>query len=223
VFDRLSAPFPVDAIHWRAQLVAERSGAFTGLALAYLDARDVQDRLDTVCGPENWQDAYEETGKGRLLCKLSIRVEGEWITKSDGSGDSDIEGEKGAISGALKRAAVRWGIGRYLYEVGDVWAPCEVAMRDGKPVLNKNNKPIFRKWKPEASDVFGAALSKLARPSGPISDTTRDWLIAQLQSVQMPPATLLNHFRPKDLRELTFEQMAEAKRFIDNSKQKEAA
>jgi hypothetical protein len=39
----------------------------------------------------------------------------------------------------------------------------------------------------------------------------------------MPPATLLDHFKPKDLRDLTFEQMAEAKRFIDNSKQKEAA
>jgi len=223
MFDRLSAPFPVDAIHWRAQLVAERNNAFSGLALAYLDARDVQDRLDVVCGPENWQDSYEETAKGRLLCKLSIRIAGEWITKSDGSGDSDIEGEKGAISGALKRAAVRWGIGRYLYDVGDVWAPCEVAMRDGKPVLNKNNKPIFRKWKPEAQDVFGAALSKLSRPSGPISETTRDWLITQLTIVQMPPAVLLDHFKPKDLRELTFEQMAEAKRFIDNSKKKDAA
>src|SRR5690606_27148187 len=106
---------------------------------------------------------------------------------------------------------------RYLYDVGDVWAPCEVAMRDGKPALNKGGKPIFRRWKPEATEVFASALSKLGRPTGPISDTTREWLILQLESAQMPPAALLDHFKPKDLRELTFEQMAEAKRFIDNS------
>ena len=41
--------------------------------------------------------------------------DGEWITKSDGADDSNIEGAKGGISDALKRAAVLFGIGRYLY------------------------------------------------------------------------------------------------------------
>lgn len=40
---------------------------------------------------------------------------GEWIEKQDGAGATDMEPFKGGISGALKRAAVAWGIGRELY------------------------------------------------------------------------------------------------------------
>jgi hypothetical protein len=71
-------------------------------------------RLDDVVGMENWQCHYEDLG-GRVICRLSIRVDGEWITKCDGAGDTKIEGEKGGISDALKRAAVLFGVGRYLY------------------------------------------------------------------------------------------------------------
>ena len=50
-----------------------------------------------------------------MICELSINIDGTWITKSDGADDSNIEGAKGGISDALKRAAVLFGIGRYLY------------------------------------------------------------------------------------------------------------
>lgn len=211
MFDRLSAPFPADVVHWRAQtLTKDKTKA---LALAYLDARDVMDRLDEVVGPEGWSDSFHETERGRVICTLSIRNnEGAWIAKSDGAGDTAVEGEKGGISDAFKRAGVKWGIGRYLYDLDKVWAPCE--LYDGK----------WSGWKqPEAGKIFAAALARVGRPSGPINDTTRDWLIAQLESAQMQPATLLDHFKPADLRELTFEQMIEAKRFIEQAKQKEAA
>ena len=85
-----------------------------GKQLAYIDARAVMQRLDAVLGIENWQDHYEECN-GRTICRLSVRVEGEWITKCDGAGDTKIEGDKGGISDALKRAAVKFGVGRYLY------------------------------------------------------------------------------------------------------------
>lgn len=129
----LSAPFDHAAVHWRVQgQPFERNGEHSAMALAYLDARDVMDRLDQVCGPENWQTEYHETPKGRLICRLSICIEGAWVTKSDGAGDTDVEGEKGAISDALKRAAVSWGIGRYLYRLDSPWVPCEVKQSNGK-------------------------------------------------------------------------------------------
>src|ERR1700744_5012816 len=96
MFDKLAAPFPADAVHWRAQSVNGKGDA--ALALAYMDARDVMARLDEVVGPENWQDSYEETPKGRVICTLRIRVGGEWIAKSDGAGMTDVEGDKGALS-----------------------------------------------------------------------------------------------------------------------------
>jgi len=91
-----------------------------GIGLAYVDARTVMDRLDHVVGPQFWQDSYTETASGRVICSLSI-FDGEWITKSDGAGDTSYEGEKGAISDAFKRAAVKFGIGRYLHELPNSW------------------------------------------------------------------------------------------------------
>lgn len=121
---QLAAPFDPEIISWR---VGSTTGDKTkGMALGYIDARDVMERLDTVIGAANWQDRYEFHGK-RTVCYLSIRVDGEWITKADGAGDSDVESEKGAISDALKRAAVKWGIGRYLYDLNSPWVEIERA------------------------------------------------------------------------------------------------
>jgi hypothetical protein len=128
----LSAAFPPAAIHWRVQgKPFERSGKYSAMALAYLDARDVMDRLDEVCGPEGWQSHFDETAKGRVICRLSIKIGDEWVTKSDGAGDTDVEGEKGGISDALKRAAVSWGIGRYLYRIESPWVACDVNDKGG--------------------------------------------------------------------------------------------
>jgi hypothetical protein len=207
----LSAPFDPAAIHWRAQTVT-KDGA-KALALAYLDARDVMERLDEVCGPAGWSTYNEETPRGRVLCKLSILVEGEWVTKTDGAGDTAVEGEKGGISDALKRAAVQWGVGRYLYDLNSVWAPCE--SRD-----NQQRKQFVR-WKPEAEAVFQKALRQL-RPTGPITDNTRDWIGAQLQAVGCTPQDLLRALQPESLKSLTYADIPAIQNFI-NSNKKEAA
>jgi hypothetical protein len=117
VFEALAAPFPPEAVSWR---IGRMGADGKGMALAYIDARDVMERLDQAVGPANWQDRYEFAGP-RTVCYLSIRIDGEWITKADGAGDSDVEAEKGAISDALKRAGVKWGIARYLYTIPSPW------------------------------------------------------------------------------------------------------
>lgn len=216
-FSELSAPFAADAIHWRAQNVTEARGG-SALALAYIDARDVQDRLDEVCGPANWRDEYAETPKGRLICTLALRVDGEWVSKSDGAGDTDVEGEKGAISDSLKRAAVKWGIGRHLYSLGNVWAPCELVMKDGKPLLNNKNKPQWKSWKPEAMDVFAKALASVSRPSGPINDKTRDWLQAQIEASGNTVQDFLRSFTPESLKAITYEQLPTAQEWLRKTK-----
>lgn len=84
--------------------------------VAYVDARQVMDLLDQIVGPANWQDHYREVS-GNVYCDLQIRVDGEWVTKSDCGSESNIEAEKGQASDAFKRAAVKWGIGRFLYSL----------------------------------------------------------------------------------------------------------
>ncbi len=99
-------PFKPSQLKWR-------KGHGNG-ELVYITARDVMDRLDQVCGVNGWQDEYDYIG-GRMVCKISVLTDNMWISKSDGADDSNIEGAKGGLSDAFKRAAVKFGIGRYLY------------------------------------------------------------------------------------------------------------
>jgi len=135
-FEALKAEFPREAISWRSQTLTKDGDK--ALALGYIDARNVMDRLDEVCGPANWKDEYEIHGS-KTLCKISIRIDNEWVWKTDGAGDTQVEAEKGSLSDALKRAAVKWGIGRYLYALPAIWVECES--------YEKNGKNYFRKWK----------------------------------------------------------------------------
>lgn len=116
-------PFSVKRISWRVGSTNQEKTK--GIALAYIDARDVMGRLDEVFGMDGWSDSYTETPSGRLVCTLSVLIDGKWINKSDGAGDTQVEGEKGAISDAFKRAAVKFGIGRYLYELPNTWVELE--------------------------------------------------------------------------------------------------
>lgn len=125
-FDKLKAPFPARSVSWR---VGSTTGDKSkGMALAYIDSRDVQQRLDEVCGPAGWQDRYEVHGNA-TICYLSLKIGDEWVTKADGAGDTDVEAEKGRLSDSFKRAAVKWGIGRYLYDLESPWVEIEPAGR----------------------------------------------------------------------------------------------
>jgi len=121
IIKALTQPWQKEEIKWRVgSMTKDKKKA---LPLAYIDARTVMERLDNAVGVINWQDRYEFHEK-RTICYLSIRLNNEWLCKSDGAGDSDIEGEKGGISDAFKRASVKWGMGRELYEMKCRWMPC---------------------------------------------------------------------------------------------------
>ena len=124
---KLSEPFSPEAIDWRVG--ATNSDKNKGIALAYIQARPVMDRLDEVVGLENWTDVYTpiqgKDGVVGFLCTLSLKIGDNWISKMDGADTSDIEAIKGGISDAFKRAAVKWGIGRYLYDLPGIWVPIE--------------------------------------------------------------------------------------------------
>ncbi|WP_414617650.1 Rad52/Rad22 family DNA repair protein [Dyadobacter sp. 32] len=122
ITEKLCAPFDPSLVSWRVGSTTKNKDK--GMALAYIDARDVMRRLDEVLGPENWQDRYEYYGS-TAICYLSVRIGGEWIVKADGAGDTAVEAEKGRISDAFKRAAVKWGVGRYLYDIDSVWVNLE--------------------------------------------------------------------------------------------------
>ncbi len=137
-FEDLAKAFPGNKIHFRVGATnVNKDGSLrwgesaVGIPLAYIDARDVMDRLDEVCGAENWQCRYPFPG----CCDIGVNVATDecidnpdrdrWLWKSNGAGATDIEGEKGQYSDSFKRAAVLFKIGRYLYDMPNVWIPLE--------------------------------------------------------------------------------------------------
>jgi len=158
---KLLEPFPKDAVSWRAQHFT--SDGTSALALAYIDARDVFNRLDDVCGQHGWSNEISETAKGRIICRLGINIEDKWIYKSDGAGDTDVESEKGAISDAIKRAGVLWGIGRYLYDLDAVWVPCKAEQRNGKWVFKGWSVDPWTKVKLDQRAGFETAKKQNAK------------------------------------------------------------
>ena len=135
---------------WRVQS-ANQWGAS---CVAYIDARDVQDLLDEVCGADCWQVLYEEH-KGNLFAKIGIFYtdpvggHAEWIWKSDCGTESNVEKQKGEASDAFKRAAVMWGIGRFLYSKKIVKLPVKEKGKDFKgnpkyvPYSDKTGKFVY--------------------------------------------------------------------------------
>ena len=70
--EKLSVPFETTEVKWRVG--STRGDKSAGIALAYVDARVVMERLDDVLGTLNWEDQYTETAKGRVLCSISIKA-----------------------------------------------------------------------------------------------------------------------------------------------------
>lgn len=118
----LAAPFTDAEVKFKPQAVKGNRA----LALAYVDVRAIMDRLDSVLGVENWQDHYQLLPDNSVMCRLRLRIGDRWISKADvGSPSEQPDGGdrlKAAFSDALKRAAVKFGIGRYLYRLPQQWA-----------------------------------------------------------------------------------------------------
>lgn len=127
-------------VKWRVQSV--KSGY--SFCVAYVDARDVQNHLDNVCGIENWQSRHKEE-KGNLFCEIGINFGGQWIWKSDVGTESNIEKQKGEASDSFKRAAVMWGVGRFVYDYPVLRVKnCRADNGKEYPCSNRaNQKPLY--------------------------------------------------------------------------------
>ncbi len=114
IFERLAADFAEGEVKWKPGQGKKE--------MPFVNARVVMNRLDTVLGPENWWDRYEEH-ENSVVCYLSIEFpDGKVITKSDAGGFAGMADQgddaKSGYSDAFKRAAVKFGVGRLLYGSG---------------------------------------------------------------------------------------------------------
>jgi hypothetical protein len=151
-FADLAVPFPADDVEWRVQQAGETNGRMWAIVVPYVTNRAIQQRLDEVAGPENWRNEFLPGPGGGVMCGIYLRIpredgSWEWVGKFDGapnsSGDSEMA-VKGGFSGAMKRAAVEWSIGRYLYALDEGFA--EVS-ENGKHRAKTKDGKSFR-WNP---------------------------------------------------------------------------
>lgn len=119
---------------WRIQSYSQNKPFAS--CVAYIDARDVMDLLDEVAQPENWQNDYKMVGD-RFMAGIAIKIEGEWVWKWDTGSESNTEADKGQVSDSFKRAAVKWGIGRFLYSKGVTYVKTnEILKKEGGRPIN---------------------------------------------------------------------------------------
>ena len=160
----LAEPFAPSEVRFKPAVVSGNRA----MAIAYVDARVIQDRLDDVLGVAGWQDEYECLPDGGVVCRLRLHLGDQWITKMDVGSPSDQSDEgdrrKASFSDALKRAAVKFGIGRYLYRLPSQWVDYDPQKRQfaRTPKLPASALPRPRVVAP--SEV-GAA-----KPSSPPAD-----------------------------------------------------
>ena len=212
---------PLKDVEWR---VDGRPSGAKARFVPYLNAPTVARLLDLWVGPENWRDEYEPApGKG-LWCHLSVRVKdvintatgssvSDWVTKTDIGVPSNFEGEKGQVSDAFKRAAcLKWGVGRNVYDLPTLWAPCRVDPK-GNAWPNDETLPHIQKQlkalgfeaaggtvaayhdEPDENEG-GGAVDREAAGASPVRETTpalasfdqHDWLRKEMKNLSAEDA-----------------------------------
>lgn len=130
IINNLSKQIPYQ---WRVQ--SRSKDKSKAICTAYIDARDVMKVLDEHC---EWEVQYKELA-GFLFAGIGIKIDGAVMWRwdcgqriEDNPQDQMYEqAGKSAASDAFKRAAVMWGVGRFLYDLETVTLPCD---QYGNPV-----------------------------------------------------------------------------------------
>lgn len=196
IMQKLQAPFPITDIEFRVGSTTQDKKK--GLALAYITNRAIMNRLDELFGVDGWKNEYKEMHQG-ILCGISLKINNEWVTKWDGADLTNIEATKGGLSDSMKRAAVQWGIGRYLYKLPDFWV--EIKQQGRSYVIAK--KPTLPNWALPGGKVENITQKQL----GEIKTKVQEF--RQYKNVSERDIYL--ELKISDLMQLTHEEAEEAK------------
>jgi hypothetical protein len=225
----LAEPFPAEDIAWKPQTISKDGKRC--LAVAYISARLVMVRLDSVVGPGNWKNELFDLGNGTVKCRLSIRWDGEWVSKEDVGGESEQsdpgDRRKSAVSDSVKRVGVLWGIARYLYDLPKTWVPLDEHKRimappqlpswavpggraaAGLPKPAQDSSEAAKVGQKPIPADSSAQTQSCAEGQG-ITETQWKTLADILRARDIPPARFLAHFQVQKPRQLPASRFEEA-------------
>lgn len=151
ILSELRRPFLSADTEFKVQALGSGKSA---LCVAYVDARHVQERLNSVCEEFGfvWSNEFKnpvivdgEIKAVEAIIRINHSNGGFWQEHSDvGSLDNVNEkthGLKALYSDAFKRAAVHFGIAVSLYGLDQMWLPKE----DKYLKITQNNKAYMQK------------------------------------------------------------------------------
>jgi hypothetical protein len=213
--DALARPFPTKSLGWKPQTISKNGDS--ALAVCFIDARDVMDRLDEVIGVQNWKDEYEFLQDGSAMCHLSVRFGDEWVTKVDVGSESDQKDSgdrhKSAISDSLKRAAVKFGVGRYIYSLPLQWCPYDSVKKVFKQTPSLPDFAIPDEEKPKARKAPEKAEPK---PEAPKADAPK------ADPIKLDPVPFASDFKKfdaiRDAAGVSWEDVSKSVELITGSK-----
>ena len=204
----LSKPFDKNTLGFKIQ--ATNREKTKALLVPYLQHTDVYGRLEEVdpawhCETIALFREQNDKEPGSYFCRMKLTVLG--ISRENvGEGDDP----KGAYSDALKRAAVLFGIGRYLYDSNPVWVPYNEqndkyrrwTHADYSQYDRNNDKlPISPPGEAKAKEVLTHTPAPSVSPSLADEPLQSEWpMIKQLLPVALKKlAALKGTFTPEEL------------------------
>ena len=199
--EQLKRPFAPSDIEWRVQQSGVKNGKPWAMVLAYITNRGVMDRLDEVFGLDGWKNEYAPTpSMTGVMCGISFKSDGEWITKWDGADETAVEKTKGGLSASMKRAVVHLGIGRYLYNLDTGFA--NVVDKKTEYTLSakakdpQTGKDIWFNWLPP----------QLPNWALPIEDSQIKLIREKCDECEVEEGVVLDAYHVKDMLNATKEQ-----------------
>lgn len=141
IFQKLSAPFTKvvnGRTHPAHKWLPKGNKPDHYYCMPFLSGGQVRDRLNEVLGVDGWMFKSKLETDGTRTGTLSIKIGDAWIDRDGVGTKSKQEGEKGAETDALKRAARNFGIGAYLENV----AQYRIKAANKKPIDN-NGRVLY--------------------------------------------------------------------------------
>lgn len=172
----LRRPFAPHAVKWKVQASWPKDKAETAIVVGYIDARLVMERLNLVTGGLWSEKPIRIEGQSNALMYELTVLDQPHIDIGIGQGGTDDMKLKALHSDALKRAAVRFGVGVSLYAMPRFTLPVTEggATTEDVPSLKRrsNGKPgglrghheahlrkLYAAWlEREGEDHFGKVL-----------------------------------------------------------------
>jgi hypothetical protein len=171
---KLNKKFREEDLEWRVQQSGVGKKGPWAMIVPYITNRAIIKRLNESVGAGGWQNEYKPSPCGNgYMCGISIKVDGEWVTKWDGSeitGSSNIDNVKSTASTSMKRAAVQWGIGTYLYDFEVAFADCKLCENRfnllpgydfGVAKDKKSNAKTNFQWKPKPIEAWALPVTDI--------------------------------------------------------------